>query len=102
MNLKNVFLNGVLYEEVFIKPPPGYNHLSDKVCHFCKALYELKQTLRALFAKLSSIISQFGLFFSSYDHALFIHKTERGCTMLLLYVDDIIITGEDIQGKIVS
>lgn len=32
---------------------------------------------------------------SSYDHALFVKRTFRGYIMLLLYVDDKVITGDD-------
>lgn len=37
--------------------------------------------------------------FSASDHnpALFVHTSPRGRTLLLLYVDDMIITGDDSQ-----
>ncbi|XP_019053898.1 PREDICTED: uncharacterized protein LOC109114920 [Nelumbo nucifera] len=41
---------------------------------------------------------EFGFQSSTYDHALFIRKTSQGCVLLLLYVDDMIITGDDLQG----
>ena len=33
-----------------------------------------------------------------YDHALFIHRTGKGCAMLLPYVDDMVITRDDVHG----
>ncbi|KAL9251861.1 ABC transporter G family member 7-like protein [Drosera capensis] len=39
MDVKNAFLNGDLSEEVYMKPPPGYDYLSNKVCRLRKALY---------------------------------------------------------------
>uniref|UniRef100_A0A2N9HKJ7 Reverse transcriptase Ty1/copia-type domain-containing protein n=1 Tax=Fagus sylvatica TaxID=28930 RepID=A0A2N9HKJ7_FAGSY len=75
--------------------PPGF---SPKVCRLRWALYGLKQAPRAWFAKFSSTISQHGFSASSYDLALFFRRSDHGITLLLLYVDDMIITGDDVQG----
>ena len=61
MDVKNVFLNGDLSEEVYMQPPPDLSVESNKVCHLRRALYGLKQTPRAWFAKFSSTISRLGL-----------------------------------------
>ncbi|CAL5437536.1 unnamed protein product [Camellia sinensis] len=47
------------------------------------------------FAKFSSTIHDFGFPSSVYDSTIFIRKTERGTILLLLYVGDMIITGDD-------
>ncbi|CAL5413180.1 unnamed protein product [Camellia sinensis] len=57
-----------------------------------------KQAPRAWFAKFSSTIHDFGFSSSAYDSTIFIRKTERGIILLLLYVDDMIITGNDTVG----
>ena len=52
MDVKNVFLNGELSEEVHMKLPPGYSHspgFPHRVCRLRRALYGLKQTPRAWF-----------------------------------------------------
>ncbi|KAG5521631.1 hypothetical protein RHGRI_034005 [Rhododendron griersonianum] len=98
MDVKNAFLNGDLTEEVYMRPPPGYNHPPNKVCKFHRALYGLKQAPRAWFAKFSTTIQNFGFSSSQYDFALFIRKSARGIIFLLLYVDDMIITGDDNVG----
>uniref|UniRef100_A0A2N9HR29 Integrase catalytic domain-containing protein n=1 Tax=Fagus sylvatica TaxID=28930 RepID=A0A2N9HR29_FAGSY len=101
MDVKNAFLNGELTEEVYMQLPPGFSQppgFSSKVCRLRRALYGLKQAPRAWFAKFSSTISQHGFSASSYDSALFFRRSDHGITLLLLYVDDMIITGDDVQG----
>ena len=94
MDVKNVFLNGKLSEEVYMKLPPGYSHPSrfpHGVFRLRRALYGLKQAPRAWFAKFNSTISQHGFSGSSFDTALFLRWSGHGITVLLLYVDDMII-----------
>ena len=98
MDVKNAFLNGELSEEVYMQPPPGLSIDSNKVCHLRRALYGLKQAPQAWFAKFSSIIFRLGYIASPYDSALFLRRTDKGTILLLLYVDDMIITGDYLSG----
>jgi hypothetical protein len=98
MDVKNAFLNGNLSEEVYMQPPPGLSFPSNKVSRLRRALYGLRQAHRAWFTKFSAIVSSLGYSISSYDSALFIHRIDRGIILLLLYVDDMIITGDDSIG----
>ena len=81
-----------------MKPPPGYPCPSSKVCLLRKALYGLKQAPREWFDKFSTTICSLGFTSSPHENALFIRKSERGVVLLLLYVDDMIITGDDVDG----
>ena len=58
----------------------------------------LKKSLRAWFVKFSSTISRLGYMASYYDSALFLRRTNKDTILLLLYVDDMIITGDDLSG----
>ena len=98
MDVKNAFLNGDLSEEVYMQPPSGLSIDSNKVCHLRRALYGLKQAPRAWFAKFSSTISRLGYMTNHYDSALFFCRTNKGTILLLLYVDDMIITSDDLSG----
>ena len=98
MDVKNAFLNGDLSEKVYMQPSPGLSVELNKVCHLRRALYGLKQAPRAWFAKFSSTISRLGYMASHYDFAIFLRHTDRGTILLLLYVDNIIITGDDLSG----
>ena len=96
MDVKNAFLNGDLSEEVYMQPPPGLSVESNNVCYLWSALYGLKQAPRAWFAKFSSTISRLGYTTSHYDSILFLRRTNKCIILLLLYVDDMIITGDDL------
>jgi hypothetical protein len=101
LDVKNVFLNGDLQEEVYMAPPPGISHDSGYVYKLKKALYSLKQAPRAWFEEFSIVISSLGFISSSHDSTLFIKCTDTGRILLSLYVDDMIITGDDIDGILV-
>ena len=98
MDVKNAFLNGDLSEEFYMKPPPGFPHFTSQVCKLRRALCGLKQAPCAWFEKFSSTIHKLGFTNSSYDYGLFIRKTQAGITLLILYVDNMIITGDDASG----
>ncbi|XP_039773535.1 uncharacterized mitochondrial protein AtMg00810-like [Panicum virgatum] len=97
LDVKNAFLNGELREEVYMQPPPGYFVPAGMVCRLRRSLYGLKQAPRAWFEHFSSVIIDAGFKPSDHDPALFVHTSPRGRTLLLLYVDDMIITGNDSQ-----
>ena len=84
-----------------MKLPSGYSHLSGfphRVFRLRRALYGLKQAPRAWFAKFSSTISHHGFSGSSFDTTLFLRRSSHGITILLLYVNDMIIIGDDMRG----
>ena len=88
-------LVGLSYEEVYMLPPPGFSSPSGLVCRLRRALYGLKQAPRAWFERFSTAVVAAGFQPSPHDPALFVHSSSRGRTLLLLYVDDMIITGDD-------
>ena len=98
MDIKNAFLNGDLSEEVYMQPPPGLSVESNKVCHLRRALYGLKQAPQTWFAKFSSTIFRLSYIASPYNFALFLRHTDKGTILLLLYVDDMTIIGDDLNG----
>eukprot|EP00257_Ricinus_communis_P020224 XP_015579409.1 uncharacterized protein LOC107261852 [Ricinus communis] len=98
MDIKNAFLNGDLHEEVYIIPPPGLDHHPGEVCKLRKALYSLKQAPHACFEKFPTVITSLSFHPSNYDSALFIKSTSASQILLSLYVDDMIIIGDDVVG----
>ena len=76
----------------------GLSAESNKVCHLRRALYGFKQAPQAWFAKFNSTISRLGYMASHYDSALFLCRTGKCTILLLLYVDDMLITSDDLSG----
>ncbi|KAJ9542631.1 hypothetical protein OSB04_029137 [Centaurea solstitialis] len=78
MDIKNVFLNGKLNEEVYVAQPPGFvdPKFPDHVYKLNKALYGLKQAPRFVRGKI--------------DSTLFLKKYPKHILLVQIYVDDII------------
>lgn len=96
-DVKNAFLHGDLEEEIYMELPPGYDYhgSSSVVCKLDKALYGLKQSPRAWFGRFSGAMKKYGYNQSDSDHTLFIRRNGEKLTLLIIYVDDMIITGND-------
>lgn len=94
LDVNNAFLNGFLNEEVYMIQPPGFEqHDPSLVCKLNKALYGLKQAPRAWFERLKSALVKLGFVASKCDPSLFTLHTSHHKIFILVYVDDIIITG---------
>jgi len=63
-----------------------------------KSLYGLKQSPRAWVGKFSKVVESFGLSQSKSDHSVFYKNSEGTLILLVVYVDDIVITGDDEKG----
>lgn len=97
LDVTNAFLHGVIDEEVYMKQPLGYKDSvhPNFVCKLNKALYGLRQAPRAWFSTFSSFLLTQGFHASKADSSLFISTTDQGITLILVNVDDIIITGSN-------
>jgi len=95
LDVSNAFLHGDLQERVYLSQPPGFEDSSHPhhVCHLHKALYGLKQAPRAWYMKFSAYIQQMGFHRCPCNQSLFTHRQGSDIIMLLIYVDDILITG---------
>ena len=97
-DVKNAFLHGDLEEEIYTTIPPGFEgkETINKVCRLRKALYRLKQSPKAWFGRFASVMKVTGYRQSQGDHTLFIKHSAIGrVTTLLVYVEDILVTGND-------
>lgn len=97
LDVSSAFLHGELKEPVFMMQPPGFVDPArpDYVCKLTKALYGLKQTPRAWFDTFSHYLIDYGFVCSKSDPSLFTYRNNGKSLVLLLYVDDILLTGSD-------
>jgi hypothetical protein len=97
MGVKTTFLNGAIEEEVYIEQTQGFEvHSRDThVCRLKKALYGLKQAPRAWYARMDSYLTRLGFSKSHADPNLYYKVVDNAPVILLLYVDDLFITGEE-------
>ena len=73
----------------------------EKICCLLKSLYSLKQSSRAWFNYFCGAIISMDFTRCHSDHTCFIHHEYDGrCIFLFVYVDDIIIIGDDAPGII--
>lgn len=99
LDVLTAFLNGILREEVYMRQPlgfikPGTEHL---VCKLHKALYGLRQSPRAWYARLHIALLAWHLTQSQSDPNLYFTHIGSDTIALLVYVDDILITGSSIH-----
>lgn len=97
MNVQNAFLHGDLMEEVYMQMPlglcrPGEQHL---LCRLNKSLYGLKQASRSWFKKFSTAFQHDGFRQSKAEYSLFTKTFGNSFIVVLIYVDDMIITEND-------
>jgi hypothetical protein len=97
MDVKTTFLNGLIEEEVYIEKPQGFE-VEDRKSHVCrlkKALYGLKQVPRAWYGRIDSFLTSLGFTKSKADSSLYFKIMNNEPVILLLYVDDLFLTGEE-------
>ncbi|KAJ9672960.1 hypothetical protein PVL29_026289 [Vitis rotundifolia] len=97
LDVKNAFLHGFLKEEVFREQTLGFinEDLSNHVYKLNRSLYGLKQAPRAWFDTLSQCLLHLGFYCGKAGSFLFILRKGQSIVLLVIYVDDIIVTDND-------
>ena len=96
MDVKFTFLHGDLQEKIYMEQPPGYvQNNSSLFCHLKKSLYGLKQAPRAQYGKMNSFLLDIGFSRCHFDPNVYTKKVGNHIIILVLYVDDLILTSSD-------
>jgi hypothetical protein len=97
MDVNNAFLHGELTETVYMSQPPGFKDQTHPhhVCKLRKAIYGLKQAPRSWYLTLKHALIQLGFHTSKSDSSLFIYHHGSVMCYMLVYVDDLVLTGND-------
>ena len=99
MDVKSAFLNGDIEEELYMQQPEGFEIAgsSGKVCHLHKSIYGLKQAARRWNAKMDTCLDTLDLSRITSDAGLYVKRGGDSLLILVLYVDDITIFGNDLE-----
>ena len=99
MDIKTAFLNGELEEEIYMDQPDGFvaNGQEGKVCKLLKSLYGLKQAPKQWHEKFDKTLTSAGFVANEADKCVYYRYGGGKGVILCLYVDDILIFGNNIN-----
>lgn len=95
-DIKTAFLRGDLEEQIYMKFPTGFERNDqdtgeDLICLLKKSIYGLKQSARCWYSKVDSFLLSKGYKRLESDHSVYMKPD----SILAIYVDDIIVVGND-------
>ena len=99
MDVKSTFLNDTIDEEVYIEKPMGFEvkYRETYVYRLKRELYGLKQAPRAWYARVDAYLQILGFTKSYVDLNIFIKVVKDDHVIIILYVDDLLLTGVEDQ-----
>ena len=99
MDVKVVFLNGSIEEEIYMVQQESFKAKSSQylICKLNKSIYGLKQASRQWYLKFDQVISDFGFKKNIADQC--VYQKFKGCRLIffVLYVDDILLASDDMD-----
>ena len=96
LDVNNAFLNGDLFEEVYMELPLGYKVQGENlVCKLNKSIYSLRQASRQWFQKFSTALISQEFIQSKADYFFFYKGSGDDFVAILVYVDDIIVASKN-------
>ena len=97
MDVKTAFLNGFLKEDVYMTQPQGFEDPENprKVCKLKKSIYGLKQASRSWNLRFDESVKEFGFLRNEEESCVYKKLSGSSITFLVLYVDDILLIGND-------
>ena len=99
MDVKTAFLNGELDEEIYMDQPIGFmtKGQEHKVCKLKRSIYGLKQSSRQWYLRFHRAVLSNGFTMIEEDHCVYVKWSKGSFIILSLYVDDILLAGNDME-----
>jgi len=99
MDVKTAFLNGDLFEDVYMDQPDGFIESGKRhmVCKLRKSIYGLKQASRQWYLKFDNVVISLGFKENVVDQCIYLKASGRKFIILVLYVDDILLASNDVD-----
>ena len=97
MDVKTAFLNYYVEEDIFMEQPKGFkSEESSKVCKLNRSIYGLKQASRSWNHHFDEAIYSYGFIKNEDEPCVYKKVSGKQLTFLVLYVDDILLIGNDV------
>ena len=99
MDVKTAFLNDNLNEDIYMQQPEGFKAKGKEhmVCKLQRSIYGLKQASRSWNIRFDQAITSFGFEKSPDEPCVYKRIQAQKIVFLVLYVDDILLIGNDKQ-----
>ena len=101
MDMKGVYLNGILKEKIYMRQPEGYDDGSGRVCLLVKTLYGLKQSGWEWNKELDEKLQEFGFHPLRSDPCAYVRRDGKNLEIITVWVDDLLLfaTSNDLMKK---
>ena len=98
VDVKTTFLNGNLEEEIYMMQPEGFitKNQEHMVCKLKRSIYELKQASRSWNTRFDQAIKLFGFEQNLDEPGVYKRYRDKVVIFVVLYVDDILLIGNDV------
>ena len=99
MDVKTAFLNVFLEEELYMMEPEGFINPKDanKVCKLQRSIYGPVQASQSWNKRFDSVIKAYGFIHTFGEACIYKKVSGSSIAFLILYVDDILLIGNDIE-----
>src|SRR5215216_7665903 len=99
MDIKTTFLNGFIKEELYVIQPEGFENPkgANKMCKLQRSIYELVQASRSWNIRFDEVIKAYGFIQTIGEASIYKKVSGSSVAFLILYVDDILLIGNDIE-----
>jgi hypothetical protein len=99
MNVKTLFLNGDLYENVYMTQPQSFvvKENENLGCHLIKFIYGIKHASRQSYLKFDETIRTFGFKDNEEDNCIYVKFRNEKFSFLILHADDILLGSSNVN-----